>query len=206
MAFPSCPKQLQSAQTEPEDQNVRRHLGQCGQDSDLDSINLDVALAVSATDLPFRLELGESRGAAAYEPPHPSRFDGLARRTVHHATPSTGPPAHPVGLRLILDSTRRHERENPSSPLRNPHQTTWAPTRSRLSWTAMMSGTIVYFRQPISWLLLILMSVLRMWQDSFRAGATYHILLQVGSAYPSHLHLHLGVQYPRQSVALCIPA
>ena len=105
---------LQSAHTEPEDQDVRRHLGQCGEDSDLDSIDLDVARAVSATGFPVRLEPSESRGAAAHEPIHPSRLDGLARSTVHHTTPSTRSPSNPVGLGVILDSTRRHNLENSS--------------------------------------------------------------------------------------------
>ena len=97
------------------------------EDSDVDRIDLDAVAALSATVLPFRLERGESCGAAAHASLYPSRSDGLARRTVHHVTSSMGPPPNPLALRVILDGTRRHERENPSSPVRNPHQITWAP-------------------------------------------------------------------------------
>lgn len=70
---------LQGAQADPEDQDLRRHLGERGQDPDLDHIDRDTVAALSATVLPFRLELGESCRAAAHELFYPSRPDGLAR-------------------------------------------------------------------------------------------------------------------------------
>jgi hypothetical protein len=55
----------------PENQNLRRHFGERGQDTDLDSVDLDAVAALSATVLPFRLEPVQSRGAVAHESVYP---------------------------------------------------------------------------------------------------------------------------------------
>jgi hypothetical protein len=48
----------QGAQADPEDQNLRWHLGERGQDPDVDGIALDAVAALSALVLPIRLEPG----------------------------------------------------------------------------------------------------------------------------------------------------
>ncbi len=53
-----------------QEQNLRRHLGQRGQNQDLDSIDLDFAAALFATILPFRLELVQCRRSPAHESLH----------------------------------------------------------------------------------------------------------------------------------------
>lgn len=50
-----------------------------------------------------------------------------------------------LGLRVILDSTRRHECEHPSSPIRNPSPIMRAHTQSRPCWAAMiLTGTLAF--------------------------------------------------------------
>jgi len=93
---------LQGAQAESEDQDLRWHLGECGQDPALDGIDLDAA-AVSATVLPFLLEFVQSRRTPAHKSLHPSRSDGLAQPTFRHAARSSRQPSSRSGLRLILD-------------------------------------------------------------------------------------------------------
>jgi hypothetical protein len=57
---------------------------------------------------------------------------------------------------VILDSTKRHNLETPSWPVRKPHQIRWAATRSRLSWTAVGQnrisgyGSILWYPSPHS--------------------------------------------------------
>jgi hypothetical protein len=48
----------QGAQSDPEDQDLRRHLGERGQDPDVDGIAVDAVAALSAPVLPIRLEPG----------------------------------------------------------------------------------------------------------------------------------------------------
>ena len=102
---------LQGAQTKPEDQNVCRHVGQRRENPDLDSTDFHTAATLPANVLPFRLEPGQPGGTAAHESIYPSQFDGVAGQTVYHASRSTGQHSGHLGLRLILDSTWRHDYE-----------------------------------------------------------------------------------------------
>ena len=89
---------LQGAKAEPEDQDLRWHLGQRGQDTDLDSIDLDVATALSATVLPFRMEPVQSGRTVAHESVYPPRPDGLAQPAIRNTTRSAGPPPSSPGV------------------------------------------------------------------------------------------------------------
>jgi len=81
-----------------EDQDLRWHLGQRGQDTDMDSIDLDVATALSATVLPFRMEPVQSGRTVAHESVYPPRPDGLAQPAIRNTTRSAGPPPSNPGV------------------------------------------------------------------------------------------------------------
>jgi hypothetical protein len=105
---------LQSSEAEPQDQDVRRHVGQRGQDADLDGVDQHAAAALSATVVSLRPELGQSGGVAAHEPVHPPRPDGLAQSAFRHTARSAGTHSDQLGAGLVLDSSRRHDPEDPS--------------------------------------------------------------------------------------------
>ena len=61
-------------EAESEDQNLHRPFAQCGEDPDLDGARQH-AVALSAAQFAFRLELVQLKGTAAHEPVHASRSD-----------------------------------------------------------------------------------------------------------------------------------
>jgi hypothetical protein len=70
---------FQGAQTKPEDQDVCGHLGQCGQDADLNGIDQHAAVALCAAVITLWMELVQLGGAAAHELVHSPRPDALAQ-------------------------------------------------------------------------------------------------------------------------------
>src|SRR5881396_568507 len=90
---------FQNTETEPQNQNFRRHFRKRPADSDLDRVNRHAAAAMASLPIQTELVLFQSRIPIAHEPVHLSRPKRMARRSPRHPASRTSTTS--AGLVLI---------------------------------------------------------------------------------------------------------